>query len=704
MSSEDELQRAAALYRERRFHDALTAYAAIADSSTVSPEDRVRALNNTSACYAAMKNYDKAVEQAKEALQLDPENPQSFYRLAAAYEGQLHYEESVALLRRALEVKPHHPPYAAALQRVERLLKEGRGIASDATKKRFYYDKHLTSGIAAMKAGSYTEAVRHFTQALELAPDTTPARDRAVLYANRSAANFKLEAMEASTADAERSRTEDPAYPRAHFRLAVSLEAQQQLPEALEAAQACLALDSAHAEALEMVNRLQLVVANNKKTVREREKDDCERLAQLQADRLAQRSTIPAVFGVQKAHTTSFAYCSYCNDHGHVRSECPMLRAKRRRRRGAYESGSIPYSNEDISCVVRHCDPPICLLLPLLSSRIISSRYLFLSISLSPFIAAGCRRDNAHFFEVAPRLVQLLQKDRRIVLEQRTRAVRRSITSSFSDFSLRPHSHQGGPSGDDGPSLLESVAKEFYASIRDLAKQPQVELEVRLTYPRLFVDSRSKVGVRRRREEPPAAPARTAVTPAVHEADFERITKFLKEERCGVTGEAPAVETSLTEDVNSRDGRASFRIEPSGSAVYLKSIQKNKLAVRDIALPDTLPYNIRVCLSKELEESNDKKDATDVTPKLEQLRGYRRRKSRTSIRSGPYVYDLTAVVASRDVKTFEVEIEYCGKDNITEETVVDMLRRAEELVTLDGLVGMKNPPSEEIPKRAAPQH
>lgn len=269
--------------------------------------------------------------------------------------------------------------------------------------------------------------------------------------------------------------------------------------------------------------------------------------------------------------------------------------------------------------------------------------------------------------------------------------------------------------------IVDAVGKEFFAAIRSNADQPQVELEVRLTYPRMYEERPpfQRGGQKRPRESGNVPPQmRTAVTPAVHQSDFARMQQYIQASHASVL-----VSHSLTEDVNTRDkGRMSFVIESDGSATFMKSVQKSKLAVRDITLPDDVsPYNIRIALSKEAEE--EEKDhggeavasehaATTAPPVLSQLQGYRRRKNRTSMSDGEFVYDLTEVTASRNTHTFEVEIEWSPKLTptatkaggatekdtvttstgssgvITEQVVCDLLRRAAQLATLEGLVGM----------------
>lgn len=336
-------QRAAQLFTAKEYQSAITTYLEIVQNDSCSVEDTVRALNNISACYTGLKDYDAALDTAKEAMSMDPLHPQAMYRAALAYEGQLHYEEALAHLRRAMTVKPDHKPYKEALERVQQRIASRRGIASEATKNQFYYEKSVRDGANAMKQKNYPEAVRLFTKAIELFSLSTSAdvvRELAVLYANRSAAHLKkLDAGE-SVADAESSTRTDPTYARGFFRLACAREEQKEFVQAFEAAEKCLALDAAHAEAKQLIERVRPHVERSRKTSRELAEERDEQIRKLMEEReqAAKMSSGSATAGGGVASTGmprgtgfSYSYCTYCNETGHTRDECALLRAKRRR-------------------------------------------------------------------------------------------------------------------------------------------------------------------------------------------------------------------------------------------------------------------------------------------------------------------------------------------------------------------------------------
>lgn len=91
-------------------------------------------------------------------------------------------------------------------------------------------------GNSCIKEGNFEQAIKHYSDALELVksdPATLSAKDKAVLYANRSLANLSIpgtddhawDCTQAALADARMAVKIDPTYPKAHHRLGQALKA-----------------------------------------------------------------------------------------------------------------------------------------------------------------------------------------------------------------------------------------------------------------------------------------------------------------------------------------------------------------------------------------------------------------------------------------------------------------------------------------------
>lgn len=236
-------------------------------------------------------------------------------------------------------------------------------------------------------------------------------------------------------------------------------------------------------------------------------------------------------------------------------------------------------------------------------------------------------------------------------------------------------------------SLLESVAKSFFEAVKPFLKELDLELELRLTYLReyevrpSFRGSSPGIGNKRLRDDCSSKPLeigssskRVSVVPDVQKEDFDKILTFIRSglSKTSISSNCngldntnkpsqsePELEHTVSEDIATPQGRLSFAINADGSSTFVKQIQKSKLVVRDITLPETLsPYCLRICLSKEKEVPNPVfSEATgghsthpSCSPSKESFENmYRRRKERTTLRKGDnFAYDLTVVTSTPD--------------------------------------------------------
>lgn len=322
----------AELVAAKKYKEAIALYNKLID------RDPVRALNNCSACHYAQKEYQVALDVAKRALKVDPKHPQSHFRAAMAYEGMMHYEEALWHLQEALSIQPRDEKYKEAASRIEAQMRAGHGIGSEETKKSFYYEKSVKNGVSAMKEGNFDEAIRQFSKAIDLfphGPADEMGRELSVLYANRSAGYFKKLDFWNSAEDALKSCEMDRTYGRGFFRLACAREKQHEYEAAVDAANACLALDPSHEEAKGVRDRCTPYAERSRKGARERAAEEHAELRVL-ADEREKGVAMECGAGLlkggkRKPGRISYVCCTYCNDVGHQRSECPLLRSKRRK-------------------------------------------------------------------------------------------------------------------------------------------------------------------------------------------------------------------------------------------------------------------------------------------------------------------------------------------------------------------------------------
>ncbi|KAL7701611.1 C2H2 zinc-finger containing protein [Lotmaria passim] len=330
---EDDFAKAAALFSAGRYHEAVSAYTAIEAAPDASLADRARALNNISACYAALKDYETSLSMALDVIALQPDNAKALGRAATAHEGLKHYEEAAQFFSRAAAAEATNTDYAAGAQRCTALVQARRGVATSAAKDAYYYKKSLEKGTEAMKASNFMEAIRHFGKALDLFPATATSREKAALLCNRSAAYFRAARLAESADDALMATQADDTYARAFFRLGAARAKLKKTVEAYDALTTCVQLDPEHSEARQLLAEVTPAALEARKTTEERAREYTDRVVDLAAKMSEEQAAKAATMlpPVSVARSASYSYCSYCNETGHSRAECPLLRRKRSR-------------------------------------------------------------------------------------------------------------------------------------------------------------------------------------------------------------------------------------------------------------------------------------------------------------------------------------------------------------------------------------
>ncbi|ESS63787.1 stress-inducible protein STI1 [Trypanosoma cruzi Dm28c] len=348
---EEDFTMATTLVREGSHNDAVGVYAKIVEDARATTPQKVRAYSNMSACLAARDQYAGALDAAKKALQLDENNSKVHGRMATAYHGLKHYEEAAQHYHRAHALDPTNALYVEQHQVVLELIRNGKGIATQETKDAYYYRKGIEQGKEAMGKGEYLSAVRHFSKAIELHARCSTGSDErnkdnstdvsssksaelAVLFCNRSAAYSRAGRHLESLEDGMKATEVNPMYARAFFRIAHAQHHLKHPHEAYTALRRCLELNPNHDEARSLMTDVEQLVMDLRKTADEKQREREEEIQKIREMQSTERVTDSANVPVghrSRAHATSYMHCGYCNEAGHTRAECPLLRRKRSR-------------------------------------------------------------------------------------------------------------------------------------------------------------------------------------------------------------------------------------------------------------------------------------------------------------------------------------------------------------------------------------
>lgn len=92
---------------------------------------------NLSLCYIKLNSFDKAYENTKEALKIDPENVKAMYRQATCLEKRNELREAKKLLDKVIKVQPEDPATLKLMKLVDQKLEIQKKKEKQMAKKMF---------------------------------------------------------------------------------------------------------------------------------------------------------------------------------------------------------------------------------------------------------------------------------------------------------------------------------------------------------------------------------------------------------------------------------------------------------------------------------------------------------------------------------------------------------------------------------------
>jgi tetratricopeptide (TPR) repeat protein len=101
-------ERAANLYREKKYHDAIKEYGLLIDAADMSDSNLHVYYSNRSACHMQVNAANLALEDAEMCKSIRPTWPKSYTRMAAAQMSLRKYRDAVHSLEKALDLEPQN--------------------------------------------------------------------------------------------------------------------------------------------------------------------------------------------------------------------------------------------------------------------------------------------------------------------------------------------------------------------------------------------------------------------------------------------------------------------------------------------------------------------------------------------------------------------------------------------------------------------
>lgn len=258
-----------AAYKKKEFATALKYYREAIEHD---PSD-ITFYNNIAAVYFEQKEYEKCISECEKAIEVGRENRADFKLISKAFSriGNAHKKLGNLQLAKTFYEKSlseyRTPEVKTLLSEIEKKIKEEeRKAYIDPVKA----EEEKELGNDYFKKGDYSNAVKHYTEAINRNPDDPK------LYSNRAACYTKLAAFDLGLKDCETCTKLDDKFIKGWIRKGKILQGMQQPSKALSAYQKALELDSSNAEALEGYRACTMAVHTNPQEVRQRAMSDPE--------------------------------------------------------------------------------------------------------------------------------------------------------------------------------------------------------------------------------------------------------------------------------------------------------------------------------------------------------------------------------------------------------------------------------------------
>ncbi len=79
---------------------------------------------NIQMCHLKLKDYARAIEACNKALELEPRNEKSLFRMGQAYQGQCEYNDAIRYYNQVLEVNPENKDATNSISVCHQKIKE----------------------------------------------------------------------------------------------------------------------------------------------------------------------------------------------------------------------------------------------------------------------------------------------------------------------------------------------------------------------------------------------------------------------------------------------------------------------------------------------------------------------------------------------------------------------------------------------------
>jgi len=258
-----------AAYKKKDFTTALAHYNKAIEHD---PTD-ITFYTNIAAVHFECKDFRQCIADCEKAIEVGRENradykliAKAFARIGNSYKKLGEFKQAKTFFEKSLS-EHRTPEVKTLLSQVEAVIKEEERRAFIDPEKA---EEEKEKGNEYFKKGDFSNAVKHYTEAINRNPDDPK------LYSNRAACYTKLAAFDLGLKDCDMCTKLDDKFIKGWIRKGKILQGMQQQSKALSAYQKALEIDPTNGEAMEGYRTCSVAVHSNPEEVRKKAMNDPE--------------------------------------------------------------------------------------------------------------------------------------------------------------------------------------------------------------------------------------------------------------------------------------------------------------------------------------------------------------------------------------------------------------------------------------------
>ena len=185
--------------------------------------------SNRSACYTAINEYQKAVEDSDQCIKLDPKWAKGYYRRGNALALLHRHNEALEALTKGNQLDPKDQGIKDKLLEVKKIVEENKIKAQKMNATPCVTAK--LEGNEFYKKGLFPDAIECYSRAISLANDN---QEKVDCLNNRAACHYQLRAFKQVIIDSTEVLEIDPNNVKALLKRGLSFESLEKIDQGLE--------------------------------------------------------------------------------------------------------------------------------------------------------------------------------------------------------------------------------------------------------------------------------------------------------------------------------------------------------------------------------------------------------------------------------------------------------------------------------------